>query len=126
MTKRQQIKMYLKFRNELDKICVPVILSELHMQIYDIKYNNKVVGMMCANPDYIDCVYIQPEYRRKGLAKKQVLNFVKEHIRYGVRLHIINNNEPAKAFWNNLFDLKVVGGNQLDTLYEIVRIKEGM
>lgn len=119
-----RIERYAQFRKELDRLCIPVILSDDRMTVKDIEYNGVVVGIFCAFADYIDCVYVEPEYRRKGLAKQVVIDWVKRHINYGVRLHIINSNEPAKAFWNSLFELKEVGSNPIDTLYEIVRIRD--
>lgn len=115
--------LYLQFRQELDKMCVPVIVDKVLKSIIPIQYDGKVVGMVGGFTDYIDCLYVLPEYRRKGLAKRAVLDFVKGNLHYGIRLHIINNNEPAKAFWNSLFELKEIGSNEVDTLYEIVRVR---
>ena len=115
--------LYLQFRKELDKLCVPVIVDKVLKSIIPIQYDGKVVGMVGGFTDYIDCLYVLPEYRRKGLAKRAVLDFVKGNLHYGIRLHIINNNEPAKAFWNSIFELKEIGSNEVDTLYEIVRVR---
>ena len=67
---------------------------------------------------------VKPEYRRKGLARQAVLKFVEGNLNYGIRLHIINNNNVAYDFWSRIFELKEIGANAVDTLYEIVKIKE--
>ena len=115
--------LYLQFRQELDKMCVPIIVEQVLKSIIPIQYDGKVVGMIGGFTDYIDCLYVLPEYGHKGLAKRAALDFVKGNLHYGIRLHIINNNEPAKAFWNSLFELKEIGSNEVDTLYEIVRVR---
>lgn len=124
MANPQQIEMYTQFRKELDKLCIPLILSEKTMMVQNIMCDGKTVGILCAYPNYIDCVYILPEYRHKGLAKKAVLDWFDRYRHRNVRLHIINNNEPAKAFWNRLFELKEIESNPIDTLYEIEMRKE--
>ena len=110
---------YLEFRRELDKIWVPILLENTDC-IEQITYNGKPVGIICGTPTYIDCVYVMPEYRKKGIAKKAVLEYYE---RYGadkpIRVHIINNNTAALKFWNALFKLKPIAENLIDTLYEI-------
>lgn len=120
------VELYLKFRQELDKICVPVILDTLNCVEY-IVCDGKTVGMVGGISGYIDVVYVLPEYRRKGLAKRAVLSW---YNRYkapyeNTRLHIINNNIPALKFWKSIFDLREVGHNEIDTLYEILSVKGG-
>ena len=110
-------ELYLKFRQELDKICVPEILKINKPKL--INENGKVAGLICAGPDYIDCIYILPEYRRKGIGKKTILKHWERYKNYDMRLHIINNNEPALKFWNDIFELKNLGSNETDTLYII-------
>ena len=113
------IELYTDFRKELDKMAIPLIF-DVFKSVRPIIADGKTVGIICGSTDYIDCVYILPEYRRKGLAKKAVLDFTKGNLHYGIRLHIINNNEVAKTFWHSLFKLKEIGSNEVDTLYEIV------
>ncbi len=120
------IELYLKFRRELDTLCVPIILDTLDYVEY-IVYDGKTIGMVGGNLGYIDVVYVLPEYRRKGLAKKAVLEW---YNRYkspyeNTRLHIINNNIPALKFWESLFQLWEIGHNEIDTLYEILNVKDG-
>ena len=121
-----RVVLYLKFREELDKICVPVILENLDY-IVDIKCDGKLVGIVGGNAGYIDVVYILPEYRRKGLAKKAVLEWYKRYkSQYeNTKLHIINNNVLALKFWKSLFRLRAITSNAVDTLYEILKAKGG-
>jgi ribosomal protein S18 acetylase RimI-like enzyme len=116
------LDMYLQFRQELDKIWVPLLLDRLEC-VEHIVCDGKTVGMVAGEIGYIDCVYVLPEYRRKGLAKRAVLEWYARYGEPSTRLHIINNNETAKKFWNNLFQLKPLEVNITDTLYEIVRVK---
>ena len=121
------VELYLKFRQELDKICVPVILETLNCVEY-IMYDGKTVGMVGGVLGYIDVVYVLPEYRRKGLAKKAVLEW---YNRYktpyeNTRLHIINNNDIALNFWKSIFELWEIDHNEIDTMYEILSVKGGV
>lgn len=120
--KTAYIDLYKAFRKELDEMCIPLIIDELR-RIEPIKADGKIVGMVGGFTDYIDCVYVKPEYRRKGLAKQAVLKFVEGNLNYGIRLHIINDNDIAYDFWSKIFELKEIGCNEVDTLYEIVKIK---
>lgn len=118
-------ELYLAFRRELDEMCVPLILEECECTEY-LVCDGKIVGMVTGTPTYIDCVYVVPGYRRKGLAKRAVLEWYERYrSRYEpVRLHIINNNEVAKKFWHSLFALDSLGSNNVDTLYEILHRKD--
>ncbi len=122
MNKELYISYYKEFRKELDDLCIPLIIDDLRI-IQPIMADGELVGMVGGFTDYIDCVYVKPEYRRKGLARNAVLKFVEGNINYGIRLHIIKNNKVAYDFWNSIFELKEVGSNPIDALYEIVRIK---
>ena len=117
------IDYYKAFRKELDNMCVPLVINELK-RIEPIMTDGLIVGMVGGYTDYIDCVYVVPGYRRQGLAKAAVLKFVEGKLNNGIRLHIINNNTVAKKFWNSIFELEEIGRNYVDTLYEIIKIKE--
>ncbi len=116
-------ELYMKFREELDSICVPEILKEVNAK--EIKDEGKTAGILCTREDgYIDCIYILPEHRRKGLAKKAVLEYYYQNRMKMVRLHIINKNAVAMKFWNSLFSLEKIDGNEIDTLYYIMGVKD--
>lgn len=120
------IEMYKQFRQELDDICVPEILK--YVLTKPIYYDEKKVGILCyaIQPThiYIDCVYVLPEYRRKGLAKKSVLELYGEHKDAEIRLHIIINNTVAQEFWSKLFVLECIDIGNIDVLYKIVRLQK--
>lgn len=115
---KELIDLYLNFRQELDKICVPEIIKHC-ADTRKIKYEGKTVGILCGNYDYIDCVYVLPEYRRKGLAKKAVLEYYNDYKNYDLRLHIIHSNRAAQKFWNSLFELEIINRDEIDGLYRI-------
>ena len=115
---KEFIKLYTKFRKELDKMCIPLIIDELKVE--PIIYKNKIVGMIAYTYNYIECVYVKPRYRRKGLAKAAVEKLIKGR---NMRLHIINNNTVAYKFWNDNFKLEVITSDNVDTLYWVRGIK---
>lgn len=125
-------KYYKKFRRELDEMCVPLVL-DTYTELKPIFGGRKKVGMIGAeildryhNPIvFIDCVYVEPEYRRNGYAKNAVLHFVEKYLKdgYRVELDIINSNRIAKAFWHNLFDMIELDCNYVNTRYEITKVK---
>lgn len=129
MSNSKHLELYKEFRKELDDYCIPLILSDRQISVYDIRDGKDVVGIFCVyecfpGGNYFDCIYVLPKYRKKGLAKKVVLAWGEKNDLVGTTLHIINNNEPAKAFWNSLFELEEVSSTLVDTLYRITSVKE--
>ena len=122
----EKTKLYLDFRAELDRICVPEILKVV--ETLTIAFENKSIGLFCvANCEhwkYIDCIYIQPEYRRKHIGADVIKCWYKENKDCEVRLHIINNNKPALEFWNSIFHLQAMEENVIDTLYRVKGCKD--
>ena len=126
-TAANTLNYYLNFRKELDKICVPEILKCVSTNL--IMHDGKQVGILCyaiLQPGhyYIDCLYVAPEYRQKGLAKKAVLDFYERCKHQEIKLHIINENKVAYAFWNSIFDLDPIERNFVDTLYKVRCLKK--
>ena len=122
-----EIEMYMQFRRELDRICVPEILKCVDT-VRIRSEDGKLAGMMCVAKEfywyYIDCLYIRPRFRRKGIARDVVRKWYEEHCDKEIRLHIINRNDIAYAFWTSLFELEELEGNDIDTLYKIKGLKE--
>lgn len=108
--------LYLSFRQELDEMWVPVVLKRLDVK--EIKDGNETVGILCTDGVYIDCLYIVPSHRRKGLGKKAVLEWLKENKPRTVSLHIIKNNKTALKFWENFFTLTPFAESETDILYK--------
>lgn len=123
MAKSKDIELYKQFRQELDDICIPMILDDDEMEITEILYDKKIVGMLCTYQDYIDCIYVLPEYRRKGLAKQTVLDWFRKDWHRSIYLAILHRNMVAKQFWSSLFVLEEVSSNSVDTLYKVVGVK---
>ena len=119
----RHIKYYKKFREELDNIVIPQILRTLAVR--DIYYKNKPVGFLCVTEQgYIDALYIEKEYRRKGLARKAVLDYYNEvSADKDVTLVIINNNFSALEFWTSIFYLECLKVTDLEKLFRIVSVK---
>lgn len=115
------IELYKQFRRELDDICIPEIVKLNEPQL--IEDNGELCGLLCASPDYIDCIYILPKYRRKGIARKAVIDHWNKNKPCEMRLHIIHKNEPALKFWNSVFVLEMIGENEIDGLYRIKGVK---
>lgn len=111
----------MAFRKELDRMWVPRVIGAFS-KINVIEHNGEMAGIICGSADYIDCVYIKPEHRHKGLASVAVKEYVRESGAEGVRLHILNNNDVALRFWNGLFRLSKIEENTVDTLYEIIGV----
>ena len=61
----------MAFRKELDRMWVPRVIGAFS-KINVIEHNGEMAGIICGSADYIDCVYIKPEHRRKGLASVAV------------------------------------------------------
>lgn len=119
----RKVKMYRKFREDLDKFAIPLILNsdEYKLNYIDLIYEDKIVGFACIQGEYLDAFYILPEYRRKGIGSKLAKDLYNKY--HFNRLHIINNNIPALNFWNSNFKLLKINGNFCDTLYEIKESK---
>lgn len=131
MKQRTYEKYYKKFRKELDEMCAPLVI-DMYDELKPIFGGRKKVGMIGAviveqhiPIAFIDCVYVDPDYRGNGYAKAAVLHFVEDKLKngYRVQLDIINNNRVAKAFWHNLFEMFELESNYVDTRYEITKIK---
>ena len=119
-------ELYAMFRKEIDKYAVPLIVDDFLEFVELIRVDGEIVGMCGGTDGYIDCLYVLPKHRRQGYAKKLALDW---YGRYGrgknaTRLHIVNNNIPAIKFWNSVFELEEVDCSAVDTLYEIVKVRE--
>lgn len=114
-------RLYLRFRQELDRMCVKSILGMC--ETAPIFSGGKIVGILCTCDNYIDCIYVLPEYRKRGLAKRAVIGFYERNGRHTLRLHIINNNSVALEFWNSIFNLRKIGHSPIDSLYETDGLK---
>lgn len=120
------LMLYLDFRNELDKICVPEILR--FVKTTPIMDDGEQVGILCTADQgdwiYIDALYILPMYRRKGLARKAVKEWLAKQRKAEIRLHIIHKNKVAFDFWNSIFELDDLAENEIDGLYRVTGVRK--
>ena len=118
-------EMYHAFRNEIDSYSFPSLKEWAKSTgCYRlIKCDGKVVGFLMVIEKYIEGIYVSPKYRGRGLAKKAVLDYIKDGNNVE-HLHIVNSNMTAYWFWHGIFDLRAIKKNNVDTLYYIVGVKE--
>lgn len=128
------LEMYLAFRKTIDDYCFPLIKEWATKQkgfitLYDNNDNERVghnpVGFLIVIDGYVDGIYVIPEHRRKGIAKKAVMDYLKSG---GVitRLHIIRTNTPALNFWKSIFVLEPENDCPVDVLYNVVKLHDEM
>lgn len=119
--RQRLLKKYLKelrdlynisFSNEESNLYNTYIASE-HTEWIDIfaDDSDEPVGFLVVgeqencHPDanyYIEELYVEPEFRNKGLASATATNFLHNH--KGIYcLFIINDNNIAKIFWDKVF-----------------------
>lgn len=125
--------MYLAFRKTMDDYCFPLIKEWATKQkgfitLYDEnddKSKHNPVGFLIVIDGYVDGIYVMPEHRRKGIAKKAVMDYLKSG---GVitRLHIIRTNTPALNFWKSILVLEPENDCPVDVLYHVVRLRDEM
>lgn len=117
-------EMYLDFRKTIDTLAFSDIYKSgiQHGAASVIYEDEKPVGFMLVEFGCIEAMYIKPEYRRKGIAEKAVRNYIESG---GViaRLVIVHANEPAKKFWNRIFELQEVKTDEVETAYAVIRVK---
>lgn len=126
-------EMYLAFRKTVDNYCFPLIKEwateqEGFITLYDDnddKAKRKPVGFLIVIDGYVDGIYVMPEHRRKGIAKKAVMDYLKSG---GVitQLHIIRTNTPALNFWKSIFVLEPENDCPVDVLYRVVCLRYEM
>lgn len=113
-------RMYQLFRRELDGIWVGDHLKRLNQKV--IRHRGRICGLLCYDKyGYVDCLYIKPEYRKMGIAARVAISFYKKG--KIEMLHIINKNKPAVNFWNKLFWLERIHGNEIEGLYKIICLR---
>lgn len=114
-------EMYFRFRNEIDSYVLPILIENGAI-FKRIEVRKQLVGYLMVIDGYIDGLFVLPGYRRQGLGKKAVMEYIQE---YGLpeRLHIVNTNKVAKKFWHSIFKMRMLEKNKIDTLWEIEGLK---
>ena len=114
-------EMYFRFRNEIDSYVLPILIENGAI-FKRIEVRKQLVGYLMVIDGYIDGLFVSPGYRRQGLGKKAVMEYIQE---YGLpkSLHIVNTNKVAKKFWHSIFKMRMLEKNKIDTLWEIEGLK---
>lgn len=114
-------ELYFRFRNEIDSYVLPILIENGAI-FKRIEVRKQLVGYLMVIDGYIDGLFVSPGYRREGLGKKAVLEYIQD---YGLpeRLHIVNTNKVAKKFWHSIFKMRMLEKNEIDTLWEIEGLK---
>ena len=114
-------EMYFRFRNEIDSYVLPILIENGAI-FKRIEVRKQLVGYLMVIDGYIDGLFVSPGYRRQGLGKKAVMEYIQE---YGLpkSLHIVNTNKVAKKFWHSIFKMRMLEKNEIDTLWEIEGLK---
>lgn len=116
----RNLQLYKQFREEIDTLCFPLMRIMAGKNNYrEIIYEGKVVGFLMVIRGYVDGIYVEPEYRGKGLAKHAVLDYLNDG-GYISTLHIVKTNTVAQKFWNSIFNLEEVDSSPVDTLYRVI------
>lgn len=122
MESNNELDMYLDFRKEIDVLAFPLIKKNFdYIKIYHL---GKQVGFLIVCDGYVESLYVKPEFRRLGLAKKAVLNYINQG-KPITRLHILDSNKVAHKFWSSIFDLYSLDFSSVDTLYSVMLKQEG-
>lgn len=122
MESNNELDMYLDFRKEIDVLAFPLIKKNFdYIKIYHL---GKQVGFLIVYDGYVESLYVKPEFRRLGLAKKAVLNYINQG-KSITRLHILDSNKVAHKFWSSIFDLYSLDFSSVDTLYSVMLKQEG-
>lgn len=114
-------EMYFRFRNEIDSYVLPILIENGAI-FKRIEVREQLVGYLMVIDGYIDGLFVSPGYRREGLGKKAVMEYIQD---YGLpkSLHIVNTNKVAKKFWHSIFKMRMLEKNEIDTLWEIEGLK---
>jgi GNAT superfamily N-acetyltransferase len=114
-----QMELYKRFRKTIDEFVFPLILESDRDEYIPIECDGKQVGFLLVMDErYVDGIYVEPAYRRRGLARKAVLDYVNSGKNID-SLHIVHGNETARKFWESMFYMEVDDFGPIDTLYRV-------
>lgn len=116
--------MFMAFRGTIDEYCFPLIKRWAKKQdgYIVLKDEGEPVGFLIVVDGYVDGIYVKPEHRRKGIARKAVLDYINNG---GVidRLHVVRSNKTALKFWKSIFIMTELDSCPVDVLYRVQRVK---
>lgn len=113
---------YLDFRKHIDAMAFPE-LEKLFNVSKELDDRGNVKAFLWEENGYIDALWVEESCRGNGIGYRLVIKHIFD---YGMpdRLHILNNNQKAIDFWNKVFVLEKVESNNVDTLYEILKLRD--
>lgn len=113
-----ELDAYLQFRKEIDTMFYPKFAMLNDVLTRKDEQGNVIAMLIVENKRYIDCLWVDEKYRRKGIGTELVREY---ELTYNMpkTLRILNNNNTAYRFWNSVFDLRSIDANPYDTLYYI-------
>lgn len=117
-------RMYHAFRNHIDELAFETIKTDHTADYVPIEYDGKEVGFMLVikHNGYVEAIWVDPEYRGKGLGHKAVRDYIANGGFIG-RLVVLRNNPRALKFWKSLFTLAKVTSSVSDVLYACGELK---
>lgn len=117
------LKYYLDYTRDLDNMEFPLLRKRAGDGFVEIKDGNIIVGFLMVIDNFVHAIYVRPESRRKGLAKKAVHDYVNGGGNI-VRLSIIPTNIEAKKFWDSVFYMTVISYNESTVTYQVDGLKD--
>lgn len=120
-TRMTDLEAYLAFRKEIDTMFYSEFKKWTNILTKKDK-EGQTYALLIVEDGYIDCLWVSPEYRGKGIGYELVMEYIEEY-EMPKTLRILNNNPNAQRFWNEIFDIREISSNPYDTLYLIIGIK---
>ena len=94
-----------------------------------IECEDQIVGFLAVIRGCAEALYVRPEFRRRGLAKKAVQAYLEEN---GNRsdainsIHLMHTGSAAREamrFWNELFKTERVESTLVDAYFDVLEIR---
>lgn len=122
------MELYHDFRYAIDEYAFPNIKkwAEDGGTFKVIEIDGAIVGFLAVIGGYVEGIYVHPEYRRRGLARQAVLEYIENGGEIG-SLHIVKGNKTAEKFWRSIFFLEkddLAPDNPVDTFYTVKGLKK--
>lgn len=116
-----ELEMFLQFRKEIDTMAFPMLKE--YGDFIPIMDDNQKVGFLLVVDGYVEGIWVQPEHRRKGLAKKVVLDYINNGGEINI-LDVVKTNVAADLFWNSVLDMEQIHTTFCDKRYKVLGVKE--
>lgn len=124
-------ELYFAFRHEIDQNVFPLAVKESHkenstMRLLKTKQKDGSIvtaGFLFVRCGYVDSIYVIPKYRRQGIATKAIRDFLNEGGTIKA-LTIVKGNIEAITFWNSVFKLSFINGDDVESNFSVIGINE--